>query len=548
MKKILLTIILAILMANTVWAEPVQIGNSTIYWEIKNDTLYITGTGDMPDFESPFDQPWFAFHKNIVQLDIADEITAIGDDAFGGCNQLTSLKLPVALTYIGEGAFYGCIELTGALVIPDNVTAIGNEAFSNCNQLTSLTLSAGLISIGKSTFYNCRELTGTLVIPDKVNAIGIGVFWGCSKLTSLVLPDSLTSIEDHTFRDCSELSGALVIPNKITTIGAYAFYNCSKLDSLVIGSAVEIIGDYAFRDCRELSGALVIPDKVVSIGSYAFRNCSEITSLTLPDSLVSIGSSAFDNCRELTGNLVIPDKVTFIPPYAFGGTGITSLTLFSSVTGIGTKSFSSCSRLTQITSKAIVPYTISPDAFSAVPRNIPLYVPCQSQLAYAKVAVWKDFKITTVGGTGINFVHSADVAMGTVEIIEMDCETSSASFRAIPEAGYRFVKWNDGNTDNPRTAEISAESSFTAEFAVILNVESVLAQRVSVYPNPVTDKLHINSSLPVQSITIIDALGRTITQQNNVTEVVNVSKLPKGVYLVKVRTEEGEVSKRVVKE
>lgn len=39
---------------------------------------------------------------------------------------------------------------------------------------------------------------------------------------------------------------------------------------------------------------------------------------------------------------------------------------------------------------------------------------------------------------------------------------------AKPEKGYRFVQWNDGNTDNPRTISVSAAATYTAVFEAII--------------------------------------------------------------------------------
>ena len=37
---------------------------------------------------------------------------------------------------------------------------------------------------------------------------------------------------------------------------------------------------------------------------------------------------------------------------------------------------------------------------------------------------------------------------------------------AVPYKDYHFVKWNDGNTDNPRSVMVTQDSTFTAEFAL----------------------------------------------------------------------------------
>lgn len=43
-------------------------------------------------------------------------------------------------------------------------------------------------------------------------------------------------------------------------------------------------------------------------------------------------------------------------------------------------------------------------------------------------------------------------------------EGSTAILKATPNDGYKFVKWSDGNTSNPRTVTVSADITYTAIF------------------------------------------------------------------------------------
>ena len=43
---------------------------------------------------------------------------------------------------------------------------------------------------------------------------------------------------------------------------------------------------------------------------------------------------------------------------------------------------------------------------------------------------------------------------------------SNRTIEAIPNYGYHFAQWNDGNTDNPRTFELRQDTAFVAIFAV----------------------------------------------------------------------------------
>ena len=57
-----------------------------------------------------------------------------------------------------------------------------------------------------------------------------------------------------------------------------------------------------------------------------------------------------------------------------------------------------------------------------------------------------------------------DAAMGSTSGSGSYAWGSTATLEATASAGYRFVRWSDGNTDNPRQITICADSTFTAAF------------------------------------------------------------------------------------
>ncbi|MBQ9417193.1 MAG: C10 family peptidase [Bacteroidales bacterium] len=64
-------------------------------------------------------------------------------------------------------------------------------------------------------------------------------------------------------------------------------------------------------------------------------------------------------------------------------------------------------------------------------------------------------------------VLSSDPAMGTVSGGGNYQENSTAILTATPNAGFRFVKWNDGNTQPSRSVTITANATYTATFEAI---------------------------------------------------------------------------------
>ncbi|MCD8341519.1 MAG: leucine-rich repeat domain-containing protein, partial [Clostridiales bacterium] len=142
-------------------------------------------------------------------------VVAIGDSAFAGCTQLTSITLSEGITSIGQWAFYGCTSLT-SLTIPASVTSIGTWLTSGCTSLTEIVVEEGnsaYASVGGVLFNAAlTELiccpigyVGDYTVPDGVTAIDESAFEGCTGLTSVTLPASLITIEDSAFADCTGL-------------------------------------------------------------------------------------------------------------------------------------------------------------------------------------------------------------------------------------------------------------------------------------------------------------------------------------------------------
>ena len=78
-----------------------------------------------------------------------------------------------------------------------------------------------------------------------------------------------------------------------------------------------------------------------------------------------------------------------------------------------------------------------------------------------------------------------------------------------------------------------------------------LASSLNIYPNPVSDKLYIETEVEIEEVSIFDVYGRNqnlrISESQNLRISVDVTNLNSGVYFVKVITENGEVVKRFVK-
>lgn len=227
-----------------------------------------------------------------------------------GTNKYTgSVVIPSSVSYngttyvvtaIGNNAFSNCSQLT-AVTIPDAVTSIGNEAFYFCFGLTSITIGKSVTSIGDYAFFACYSLP-EVTIPEAVTSIGNEAFAGCAGLAEVTIPKAVTSIGILAFNGCWRLNtvyfNAVNCGNAEYCFGGFGGYEYCPIERIVFGNDVTTIpGSFA----SGLIGltSITIGKSVSSIGDYAFSNCSGLIEVTIPDAMTFIGKRAFSNCMGL---------------------------------------------------------------------------------------------------------------------------------------------------------------------------------------------------------------------------------------------------------
>lgn len=117
-------------------------------------------------------------------------------------------------------------------VFPKGVTSIGNGAFSGCRELTSITIPEGVTEIPEEAFEYCDRLA-SVTIPESVTFIGEQAFAECD-LTSVTIPGGVTSIEEYTFLGCARLK-SIIIPKSVVSIGDHAFWLCYNFSDVYYG-------------------------------------------------------------------------------------------------------------------------------------------------------------------------------------------------------------------------------------------------------------------------------------------------------------------------
>ena len=174
------------------------------------DGIYNYGWYEEDDVYHP--APWAEEGMPAVKkLVVNSGITYIGDSAFEGLDQLTSVSLPDTMEYIGWSAFSDCASLT-SIVIPEGIDGLCDFTFARCTSLRSVKL------------------------PSTMRWIDGCIFSGCTSLQDIVLPEGLTDITWQMFKDCTSLR-SITIPGSIMSVSNDAFSGCTALTSVIFGGS-----------------------------------------------------------------------------------------------------------------------------------------------------------------------------------------------------------------------------------------------------------------------------------------------------------------------
>ena len=244
-----------------------------------------------------------------------------------------------------------------------------------------------------------------------------------------------------------EYSGSLTIPSSVE-------YNS-------VTYSVTSIGMGAFYKCLELT-AIVIPNTVTAIGEKAFYGCVKLSLVTLLGTITGIYSNAFAYCDNLNAIYVPCGDLNRIQAMIEGGakSKVKYMSLSYSVEGkvndskmgeVQVPVARDCDTVLNAIPHYGYHFVQWSDGIKTNPRPFELIQDTSFTAEFAinqyAITVSCDDQYGAVKGQNGSFDYLTEL-----------------TYEAVPNYGFHFAKWSDGNTQNPRTITVQRDSTIQAVF------------------------------------------------------------------------------------
>lgn len=339
----------------TVVATDMMLGGcgNSVDWKFSGDTLIITGTGAMTNYNQNGQQPWFSAMGKIRNVIVEEGVTSLGKRALYGASTMNAIQLPSTIKSIELGAFLRCdkmqtisyngsylewnkvsVDSTNKNYIDRVIVQTSDSQNGICGSNLTWNFRDGILTIsgtGKMSDYRSYgqepwvSLMGSIqeiVIEEGVSTIGARAFHSATSLKKITIPSSVISIglcglyQIKTLSDVSYLgtksqwnqidvdqySEAVLNNAKITHKEAIDW---SISDGVLTITGTGPMENYSqngkqlwYDKMTEIS-SVVIEEGVTTIGERAFYGAKNMVSISIPSTIKKIGLGAFLNCSAL---------------------------------------------------------------------------------------------------------------------------------------------------------------------------------------------------------------------------------------------------------
>lgn len=539
--------------------------------------------------------------NSLTSITLPAGITSIEDHTFSDCNNLTSVTIPGGVTSIGWQAFKNCISLDTVFMMPLEAPSLGSNAFSN-NASGRVFILHGCSYdnyYNNSSWTSFRNYLREAIINYNLNLSVNDYMFG----TVNVIPgpgnrnircDSSVVIQatdyygyfDHWSTGSTANPDTIYLVGDSTVIAYFTGLTVLSSDS-ERGTASHIkIGDhldriiatpnYGYHFDHWSNGSTANPDTIHLVGdstiiAYFERNTYHLTAEVNDASLGSLTMPLGDSALYQDTLMVVASPIEH---YHVGDWyGMNIIRISANKDTVWVKMANNCIVTCNF---AINYYTVNVSSNDIIRGMVesngtrfaygtPCTVTATAYTGYTfygwsngvtanpyTFAVVGDVELTALfvaEGEDVYTVTvvSADPAMGSVSGGGQAVNGGSVTIRAIPNEGYRFLNWQDGNTDNPRVVTVTSDITYTAYFeSTTQGIFNVDENKIIVYPNPTSGIINVAAD-DVFRIAVYNVNGQLVKTAFK-ESVIDISTLPSGVYTLRVEAIQSTFVCRVIKQ
>jgi bacillolysin len=160
-------------------------------------------------------------------------------------------------------------------------------------------------------------------------------------------------------------------------------------------------------------------------------------------------------------------------------------------------------------------------------------------------------KFTNDPPFALNVSATSKLPVG-LSLVSGPAELSGNNVSITGEGDIRITAYQEGNTQFYAAPRITISIKVSAK-AIVLSSEPTLENQILAFPNPMGNILNLKvpQNLKIESVQMTDINGATLFEENGTRkqeQSLDVNGLSKGSYLIKIQTNEGTATKKVVKE
>ncbi|MBO7200242.1 MAG: T9SS type A sorting domain-containing protein [Bacteroidales bacterium] len=129
---------------------------------------------------------------------------------------------------------------------------------------------------------------------------------------------------------------------------------------------------------------------------------------------------------------------------------------------------------------------------------------------------------------------------------------SEATLRVGTRANYYFIRWNDGNRDNPRIITVTSDTTLVAILDTIPPTSidmAEISEGITLHPNPATTTLNIELPNNLNCTAELRNIKGVLIETRRLEGYAqwNIEALPPGVYMLTFRNKDVSITRKFVK-